>query len=163
VIRYRIVPDGLRAFGVEVILPGHFFSARGFATLDDAKVWIIEQDMAAARREAAAALRVPPALELILRNKALRTQAKQARYRAIRLCSPSLVSRVTPDMDQTGADELIRRNRPLLERARDVRDQAHEAARSAEYALALAMEARRRRRSQREAWERALTAALPDR
>jgi hypothetical protein len=66
-------------------------------------------------------------------------------------------------MDQTSADELIQRNRALLERAKDARDQAREAVRSSAYALRLVVEARQRRRSRRKTWERASTAAPPSR
>jgi hypothetical protein len=37
---YRIVPDGPKDFGVEVVSPGRFRSVRGFATELDAAAWI---------------------------------------------------------------------------------------------------------------------------
>ena len=73
-----------------------------------------------------------PASELVLRNHTLRTQARQACHHATRLCSPSLVSGVTPDMDnEISIDELIRRNRALLSVAKGVVDRAREAKRTA--------------------------------
>jgi len=40
---YKIVPDGLKAFGVEVVSLKHFLSVRGFATDLEATAWIAEQ------------------------------------------------------------------------------------------------------------------------
>jgi hypothetical protein len=54
-IPYRIVPDGLSAFGVELTMPGQFRSVRGFASVEDAYAWVVEQDKAEAPRIAAAA------------------------------------------------------------------------------------------------------------
>jgi hypothetical protein len=42
-IEYRIVPDGPKGFGVEVISPNRFQSVRGFATELDAVAWIEAQ------------------------------------------------------------------------------------------------------------------------
>ena len=61
------------------------------------------------------------------------------------LCSPSLASGVMPDMvDVASVEELIRRNRALLRKAKEAREQAREAARTAGKALTLLTEARRR-------------------
>jgi hypothetical protein len=48
---YKIIPDGLNAYGVEVVSQGRFLSVRGFATELDAAAWIAEQQA----REAAVA------------------------------------------------------------------------------------------------------------
>jgi hypothetical protein len=40
---YEIVPDGLRAYGVEITWRGGFRSVRGFATKTDAQAWIDEE------------------------------------------------------------------------------------------------------------------------
>ena len=40
---YKIIPDGLKAYGVEVAFPGRFLSVRGFATEREAAAWIAEQ------------------------------------------------------------------------------------------------------------------------
>jgi hypothetical protein len=41
--KYKIVPDGLTAFGVEVSSLNRFLSVRGFATELQAAAWITEQ------------------------------------------------------------------------------------------------------------------------
>jgi hypothetical protein len=41
---YRIVPDGSKGFGVELISPTRFLSVRGFATELDAQVWTDAQE-----------------------------------------------------------------------------------------------------------------------
>jgi hypothetical protein len=43
---YKIVLDGLHAFGVEVTSPGMFHSVRGFPTEAEAQAWIVEQEAA---------------------------------------------------------------------------------------------------------------------
>jgi len=40
---YKIVPDGLRAYGVEITWQGGFRSVRGFATKTAAQAWIDEE------------------------------------------------------------------------------------------------------------------------
>jgi hypothetical protein len=40
---YRIVPDGPKGYGVELISPNRFLSMRGFATELDAVAWIEAQ------------------------------------------------------------------------------------------------------------------------
>jgi hypothetical protein len=40
---YKIILDGLKGFGVEVVSEGRFLSVRGFATELDAAMWIDEQ------------------------------------------------------------------------------------------------------------------------
>ncbi len=116
-IPYRIVPDGLSAFGVELTMPGQFRSVRGFASVAEAHAWVIEQDKAEARRIASVAGRVQPASQLIRRNHALRRQAERVWHHTERLCSPLLMSRVLPGMDEVTTDELIERNHRLLARA----------------------------------------------
>lgn len=49
--KYKIIPDGLKAFGVEVSSLNRFLSVRGFATELEAAAWIAEQQA----HEAAAA------------------------------------------------------------------------------------------------------------
>jgi hypothetical protein len=44
--QYKIILDGLRAFGVEVIDRSRFLSVRGFPTEAAARAWIAEQDHA---------------------------------------------------------------------------------------------------------------------
>jgi len=84
----------------------------------------------------------------IRRKHDLRAQAEQACHHAVRLC---LVSGVTPDMNhETSADELIRRNHALLRLAKEACDHGRETVRAADTALALLMEAHRRRRRKQE-------------
>ena len=45
---YKIIHDGLKGYGVEVVSPGRFLSVRGFATELEAKAWIDEQQAAEA-------------------------------------------------------------------------------------------------------------------
>lgn len=40
---YKIILDGLTAYGVEVVSQDHFLSVRGFATELDAAAWIAAQ------------------------------------------------------------------------------------------------------------------------
>ena len=42
-IEYRIVPDGPKGYGVELIAANRFLSVRGFATEIDAMTWIEAQ------------------------------------------------------------------------------------------------------------------------
>jgi hypothetical protein len=44
--KYKVVLDGLHAFGVEVTSPGQFLSIRGFPTETEAHAWISEQEAA---------------------------------------------------------------------------------------------------------------------
>ena len=46
--KYTIIPDGLNAYGVEVVSSGRFLSVRGFATELEAAAWIAEQQAAEA-------------------------------------------------------------------------------------------------------------------
>jgi hypothetical protein len=41
--KYTIIPDGLNAFGVEVVSPDRFLPKRGFATAIEAAAWIAQQ------------------------------------------------------------------------------------------------------------------------
>jgi hypothetical protein len=41
---YKIVLDGLHAFGVEVTSPSRFLSVRGFPTEAEAQAWIADQE-----------------------------------------------------------------------------------------------------------------------
>jgi len=40
---YKIIVDGLKGYGVEVVSPDRFLSVRGFATDLEAAMWIDEQ------------------------------------------------------------------------------------------------------------------------
>jgi hypothetical protein len=73
---YTIVPDGLRAYGVERSSSGSFRSVRGFATAEDAQTWI-DQDRI---NEQEAKLRLRA--ELRRRAAALMVRATAARERA---------------------------------------------------------------------------------
>jgi hypothetical protein len=44
---YKIILDGSKAYGVEVVSPNRFLSMRGFATERDAAAWIAEQQAGA--------------------------------------------------------------------------------------------------------------------
>jgi hypothetical protein len=116
-IRYRLVPGGLSAFGVELTMPGEFRSVRGFASVAEAHAWVVEQDKVEARRIASAARQAQAAAQLIERNRALRCQAERVWHQTGWLCSPLLMSRVIPVVDEAMLDELIERNHRLLARA----------------------------------------------
>jgi hypothetical protein len=57
--KYKIILDGLHAFGVEVSSPGRFLAVRGFTTQQLAEQWIAEQKAAYAAADSAAADQVP--------------------------------------------------------------------------------------------------------
>jgi hypothetical protein len=54
---YKIINDGLKAFGVEITSPGLFLSVKGFATRILAEEWIAKQKAADAAVDAAAKTR----------------------------------------------------------------------------------------------------------
>lgn len=57
---YKIIPDGLHGFGVEVASIGRFLSVRGFPTEKAAQAWIEEQQHAEALVAHAATLPAAP-------------------------------------------------------------------------------------------------------
>ena len=89
---FRVVPDGLEAFGAEMVQPGHVRSVRGFANLDEANAWIAEQDKAEARRDAAIAEEVARAILLLQRNRRLLRETERARRRCAQLCNSAVPS-----------------------------------------------------------------------
>jgi hypothetical protein len=58
---YKIIPDGLNTFGVEITSIGRFLSVRGFPTEKAAQAWIDEQQHA--EMLAAHAAKLPAAQE----------------------------------------------------------------------------------------------------
>jgi hypothetical protein len=50
---YKIIPDGLKGYGVEVSYPHRLLSVRGFVTELDAASWIAEQQASEASLAAA--------------------------------------------------------------------------------------------------------------
>ena len=56
---YKIILDGLKGYGVEVVSPGRFLSVRGFATELEAAAWIDEQQAAEAAVAAAIVAHLP--------------------------------------------------------------------------------------------------------
>jgi hypothetical protein len=57
---YKIIPDGLHGFGVEITSIGRFLSVRGFPTEVAAQAWIDEQQHAEALAAHAATLPAAP-------------------------------------------------------------------------------------------------------
>jgi hypothetical protein len=54
---YKIIDDGLRAFGVEITSPGLFLSVRGFSSRILAEEWIAKQKAAETVADASAKAR----------------------------------------------------------------------------------------------------------
>jgi hypothetical protein len=91
---YTLVPDGLTAYGVEVMSAHRFQSVRGFLTAEAARAWIAEQEAADGRMRASirsVPAKRPSPVQLSIRNRDLLRRAEEARRRTRLLSSRSTV------------------------------------------------------------------------